>query len=81
MENVAPRGEGWPLSGLVQARRRQSGPPAQVRPTGHSSFPVGILVFPAAWAHLGPSPGPSPWPNSLLSLSSTWLNMSLISWF
>ena len=32
MENVAPRGGGWPLSGLVQARRRQSGLPALVRP-------------------------------------------------
>ena len=33
MENVAPRGECGPVPGRVQARRRKSGPPAQVRPT------------------------------------------------
>jgi hypothetical protein len=32
MENITPRGGGWPLSGLVQARRRQSGPPLAKNP-------------------------------------------------
>ena len=48
MENVAPRGERGPVPGRAQARRRQSGPPAQVRPT-RPTRPAG--AGPAHQAH------------------------------